>query len=292
MNKKIEDIPWIWQVNFLKKAVLGAIVCTISVYFATLPFFIKPLYESEVIVYVPLTIQSQQLNQQGIGFANQQEIDWYIQILKSNNLADSLIKRFNLTNVFEIDTSNLGTKSWLLNKLESHIRIEKTRYGSVSIKVWDTDPKRAAALANDIVEFGEIIKTRLLYPNRLEAKVHTQNLFEQKVSEVTILEQKLDSVEKFWPSKRTKKDLQYDKILKVYNLELQELILRKDAYEREKNEFDTPLPKAYILSPAIPVPNTVWPKRGLFSAFGAGIYLILLIVIEIIKRDIQEKKLQ
>jgi capsular polysaccharide biosynthesis protein len=78
--------------KIVKRALIGSIACALLVFIVTSPWLIKPLYESEVIVYVPLTILSQQLNQQGIGFASDREIDWYIQILKSNQLADSLIK--------------------------------------------------------------------------------------------------------------------------------------------------------------------------------------------------------
>lgn len=280
MAKHTEDISWIWNAGFLKRLTLGTIVCVVLVYMATLPFLIKPLYESEAIVYAPLAILSQQINQQGIGFANDREIDLYIQILKSNALTDSLIKHF------ETDTNSLAKRNRLAHLLESRIKIEKTRYGSISIKVRDHNPIRAAAMAGYIIDEGETIKKSLLLHNRKEASSYAQILVEQKAMEVANLERKLDSLMKSSPL-RAGEDLLKNKTRQVYDMELRELMVRKNQFEQVKNDFNTPLPRAYIISSALPATEPVWPKRGLFSFLGAGIFIFLLIVIEIIKRDIR-----
>jgi len=284
-----DDISWIWQAPILKNAIIGAVISALLVLLFTMPFIIKPNYESEVIVFVPLTILSQQLNQQGIGFASEKEIDWYIQILKSNHLADSLINRFNLINYYKIDTSILGAKSRLYEKLDNKIQIEKTRYGSVSVKVRDNDPNRAAALANKIIDIGEIIKKNLFYRNRLESMKYVQRLYEQTIANVTLLEIKLDSLEKHKLDNKLRNSLLFDKTFKFYNLELQELISRKDLYEREQKNFDTPLPKAYVISSAVPSQKPVSPRPKLYSVLGAGIYLFLFLTIQIIRRDIYKE---
>jgi hypothetical protein len=234
---------------------------------------------------------SQQLNQQGIGFGNDKEIDWYIQILKSNNLTDSLITRFKLSGSFKVNSNNLKEKSKLFKLIESRIIVEKTRYGAVSIKVLDNDSKRAADMANDLVDIGEIIKRKLLYNNRREALNYIQSLYEQKSAEVIVLENKLDSLEKKYQTTQLRNNLLFEKIQSLYKLEFQELISRKDIFEREKTSFDTPLPKTYIVSNAIPTHKPVWPKRWLWSIAAGGIYFFLLIVIEIIKSDLSKKQI-
>jgi len=283
MEKRAEDLSWLWQKKLLKRASLGALGCALLVFIVTMPFIIKPLHESEVIVYVPLTILSQQLNQQGIGFASDREIDWYIQILKSNQLTDSLIKKYSLLSYFKIDTSDIDSKNQLYRKMESRIIIDKTRYGSVSIRVRDNDPKRAADMANEIVILGEVIKRNLLFPNRQESMRYVTSLYNQKETEVERLQNKLDSLRE--TPHGSKSDYLYSKTLTLYNLELQELIARKGIFEREQKNFDTPLPMAYIISSAVPKSQTVWPKRGLLMGAGAGIYLLLLVAFEIVRRD-------
>jgi len=283
MEKSFEDLSWMGQKKFVKRAAWGTATCTILVFILTSSWVIKPQYESEVIIYVPLTILSQQLNQQGIGFASDREIDWYIQILKSNQLTDSLIKKYDLFTYLNIDTSKLDSKNQLYRKMDSRITIDKTRYGSVSIRVRDNDAKRAADMANDIIVFGEVIKRNLLLPNRMESMRYVKRLYQQKYSEVARLEKSLDSLIETPPG--TKKDFQYDKILAIYNLEYQELISRKGIYERERKNFETPLPTAYIISRAVPKSKAIWPKRGILMGAGAVGYLLLLVVSEIIRRD-------
>jgi len=283
MDKNLEDLSWLWQKNFVKRIIIGSVACALLVYIITSPWIIKPLHESEVIVYVPLTILSQQLNQQGIGFASDREIDWYIQILKSNQLTDSLIKRYDLINYFKIDTSDLDSKNQIYRKIESRIIIDKTRYGSVSIRVRDNDAKRAADIANEIIVLGELIKRNLLFPNRQESIRYVNSLYHQKSIEVALLEKALDSLME--TTHGIKRDYLYEKMVTLYRLEFQELIARKGLYEREQKNFDTPLPTAYVISTAVPKSQTIWPKRGLLMGAGSGIYLLLLLVFEIIRRD-------
>lgn len=283
MDKSFDDLSWLWQMKFVKRAVLGSVACAILVFVVTSAWITKPLYESEVIVYVPLTILSQQLNQQGIGFASDREIDWYIQILKSNQLTDSLIKKYDLFRYFKIDVSDFDSKNQLYRKMGSRIIIDKTRYGSVSIRVRDSDPKRAADMANDMIVLGEVIKKNLLFPNRQESMRYVTSLYNQKAAEVARLERSLDSLSN--TPQGVQKDYLYNKTLTLYNLEFQELISRKSIYEREQKNFDTPLPMAYIISSAVPKSQAIWPRRGLLTIAGTGIYLLLLVVFEIVRRD-------
>lgn len=279
MDKNKYEVFWISKVLLSKKVIFGLLICVTLVYLAASPLFTKPLYESEIIVYVPLTILSQQLNQQGIGFANSNEIDFYIQNLKSHMLLDSLIKRFSLKD------NECHPNYSVYKKLESRIDIEKTRYNSVSIKVRDSNPNKAAAMANYMVSMGELVKQQLLYPNRKEALNYSKSLFEQKNVQVSIIENEIDSIERNDASKNSKP---YIRLMSIYNQELQELITRKNQYERAQKDFNTPLPKVYIVSGAFASNKPVWPHPWMLCAIGLFGYLFIIIIIEIIKRDYKQ----
>lgn len=283
MVKKTDDLSWLWQRKLIKRAVVGAVICALLIFAFTSRWIIRPLYESEVIVYVPLTILSQQLNQQGIGFASDREIDWYIQILKSNQLTDSLIKKYDLYTYFDINPIKLDAKNQLYRKMGSRIRVDKTRYGSVSVKVRDNDPGRAAEIANDMIVLGEVIKTNLLFPNRQESMRYVTSLYDQKARDVAVLQKMLDSL--ISTGQPLQNNYLYNQTLTHYNLEFQELIARKGFYEKEQKNFDTPLPSAYVISQAVPITNPVWPRRTLLLAAGVALYLILFLVLEIIRRE-------
>jgi uncharacterized protein involved in exopolysaccharide biosynthesis len=283
MAQATEDLSWLWQRKLVKRAVVGAFACVLLIFVVTSRWIIKPLYEAEVIVYVPLTILTQQLNQQGIGFASDREIDWYIQILKSNQLTDSLIKKYDLYSYFDINSVRLEAKNQLYRIMESRIVIDKTRYGSVSVKVRDNDAKRAADMANDMIGLGEVIKKNLLFPNRQESMRYVTSLYNQKAQDVAMLQKTLDSL--INTGRPLQNDYFYNQVVTHYNMEFQELIARKGLYEREQKNFDTPLPSAYVISQAVPVTKPIWPRRGLLMAAGMALYLVIFIVIEIIRRD-------
>lgn len=259
---------------------MGAIICILLTLLVTMPFLTEPVYESEAIVYVPLVIPNQQISQQGVGFAGEHEIDAYIQILKSNILADSLLNQLG---------SGSGTpenKNQVYKKLASRIKVEKTRYGSVSIKVRDNDPKRASDLANHVIIWGESIRQNLLLPNREEALLYSRSLYDQKAEEIRVLEKAIDSLEQ--TGAVLKKAFEYEKALSAYKLEFQEYILRKNQFERAKKDFETPPPKVYVVSPAVTA-EKVWPRRGVLCVVVVLVYSMVLIVIEIIKRDFATK---
>ena len=116
---------------------------------------------------------------------------------------------------------------------------------------------------------------------------YAQNLYEQKASDILQLEKQMDSLRRLQPFVKVSDSPAYNKALKTYNLELPELVARKEMYERKKEELNTPLPGAYVISSAVPASDPVLPKRLLLIISGAAIYLLLLAVIEIFKHDMR-----
>jgi uncharacterized protein involved in exopolysaccharide biosynthesis len=73
--------------------------------------------------------------------------DLYIALLKSRTVADSLIKRFSLMQLYGKDTL-VDTRK----RLEQQTDIQAGKEGVISVAVRDRDPERAADLANGYVE--------------------------------------------------------------------------------------------------------------------------------------------
>ncbi len=73
--------------------------------------------------------------------------DLYIGMLKSRNVADNLIRRFDLKAVYD-ETLTEKTRK----ELEAKTSISSGKDGLISIDVEDVDPKRATALANGYAE--------------------------------------------------------------------------------------------------------------------------------------------
>jgi uncharacterized protein involved in exopolysaccharide biosynthesis len=289
MNTSQQGLSWLFRKRFLIMLVAGAVITGALVYLITSPRIIQPLYQSEALIYVPLTILTKQLEQQGIGFASDVEIDGHIQILQSARLRDSLIARFRLDEKMEIDKNQLGGRSKIYKLINRNIDFQKTRYNSVSIKVRDRDPEKAAAIANAVVELGDVIKEDILHANRLEVFVYTKTHFENKEQSVMDLEHRLDSLENALLTARNKQRINNElfKLRTLYSIELQELAGRKNHLETIQRGFETALPSAYVISKALPEANPVWPKRVLWTGLAVLAYILIAIVIEAIKRDVR-----
>lgn len=265
----------------------GLLIILLAAFTGTSSLFITPIYESESLIFVPLTILSKQIEQQGIGFASDREIDAHIQILESGQMRDSLIQRFGLAKVYGIDLEGTGGRSRLHSILSTHITIQKTRFGSVSVLVRDNDPVRAARIANAIVELGNNIKEDLLSANRKGALDYARTLYDSKAVDVVNLEKKIDSVSSLPGNESRTVKNQLSKLQTVYASELQELAGRKNHMEREQKSFETELPKAYVISSAIPGDRPVYPPRMLITLAAGLIYLFAVAIFIIIVRDVK-----
>jgi uncharacterized protein involved in exopolysaccharide biosynthesis len=275
--------------RFLKTLAIGVVVTGILTWLATSPFFITPLYRAEALIYVPLTIPSRQIEQQGIGFASDIEIDGHIQIFQSGRLRDSLINRFNLAEKYAVDLNETGGLSQLYDKINSRIKFEKTRYSSVSVSVKDPNPVKAAEMANEIVKLGDEIKEGILYENRRTVFIQAELHYENKASDVRNLKSRIDSFENQISERelsREENSLLFN-LKNQYSFEVQEMLSRKNHLESVKRDFNMELPKSYIVSEAIPPASPSWPPRKLITLAAIAAYIFLLVVVEIVKQDVK-----
>jgi len=281
------NISSLFTSSFLKLLAAGIMISGIMAYIATSPLFIKPMYRSEAIIYVPLTLFSQQFDQKGIGFGSNVEIDGHIQILRSTQLLDSLNKHFGLCELWNLNISEDGNKNQLYQKITSRIDISKTRYSSVSISVRDHNPERAAEMANAIVRLGDIIKEEILLENRLSAYQFARELFEQKQSEILTIEERLKKITD--EKGRQAPGFESFRQRTIYEAEIWELTTRKNQYEKLRKSLDTPLPKSYIVSSAIAAHKPSWPPRTPITIGVVLFFILAAIFIQTLRQDVQNR---
>lgn len=115
------------------------------------PAFISPLYRSSAIVY-PVNLSS---------YSIESTSDQLLQLLESNSIRDSLIKRFGLPAKYEIDTAANGGYFALYNEFNDRVEISKTRYESVQIEVVDEDPRQARDMVLEMLDQVNLLARRL-----------------------------------------------------------------------------------------------------------------------------------
>jgi uncharacterized protein involved in exopolysaccharide biosynthesis len=273
------------RIGLLKWLIIGSPLTFLIVYFVTSPVFVQPQYRAEALIYVPLAIFTQQYEQQGIGFGGSMEIDGHIQLLHSTQILDSLEVIFGFAERWDIDLNKPDGRSRLYETLRSRIKIEKTRYSSVSVTVRDADPELAASMANELIRLGDVIKEIILFENRLSAYHFALELYEQKLKEVTEMEHKMRSAD-FVP----RSDIQADRannypIRTLYEAEIWAMTELKSQYEAISKSLQTPLPGAYVISPGVPSHNPYWPQRVLLSLAAVVLFVLLTFFIEMIRLD-------
>ncbi len=273
--------------KFLKWLLIGAVGSFVLAYLLTAPFFIRPLYKAEALIFVPLTLFSQQFDQQGIGFASDAEIDGHIQMLQSTRLLDSLAARHSLDAVYDIDRSAPGGDQRQYQKMRSRIDIEKTRYNSVSVQVSDTDPTRAASMANDIAELGDVIKEDLLLENRLAAYDFARSLYEQKLKEIELLEAHLPASDTLPDAQQIQRSFGAYRDQVTYESKVWELTERRSRYETLQKSLEVPLPQSYVVSPAVEPHSASWPPRLLLAIATAMVFVVVMFAAELIRKDVQ-----
>jgi uncharacterized protein involved in exopolysaccharide biosynthesis len=135
---------------------------------AAISFSITPLFSSSVVLY-PTTnvVESQTLfGMQSTSttlFGDETATEKVLQILRSDNIKNYLITRYDLLKHYGIEEATKYKYTLLDKRMNKYIISRKTQYNSIEISVLDTDPVLAAAIANDIARqidtvFNQIVK--------------------------------------------------------------------------------------------------------------------------------------
>ncbi len=120
--------------------VLAAIAATVF----SGPFFIKPRYKSEAILY-PSNLTK---------YSDESSTEQMIQLLGSSDIRDSVIKAFNLYEHYDIDSlENKAHHSDIFRIYDQNVSVSKTEYESVDIVVYDTDPRYASDMIDSMMSY-------------------------------------------------------------------------------------------------------------------------------------------
>ena len=85
-------------------------------------------------------------------FGGEYDINRVISLSASGGLSDFVIKKFNLYQHYDIDTTDEQKEYYVKEELNDHFKILKTPEGMLRVEVTDRDKNLAAQMANDIVQ--------------------------------------------------------------------------------------------------------------------------------------------
>jgi uncharacterized protein involved in exopolysaccharide biosynthesis len=181
--------------------------------------------------------------------------DMYVGILRSRSIADAIIERFNLGEVYKVKDSN----SVVRQILKKRTAIQVTDEGIVTITVEDRSPRLAAELANAYVEELDRQNKRLFVGQAASKKIFLENRIKE-------IEQELSRIDNLLSRDAKIKEMLF------------ELLTRE--YEIAKIEEAKSMPTIQVLDKAVVPEKRSRPKRrqivmlagatGLFAAIIAA----------------------
>ena len=137
-SKNLINILLRWKMHLVVVVVAAVLL---SVFFSS-PIFITPLYKSNCMLY-PSNISP---------YSDESVTEQSVQILQSRDIRDSLVKKFNLSKHWDIDSSFKHFESTLSLQYGQRVSINKTPFDAIEIEVWDQDPIMARDLINGIID--------------------------------------------------------------------------------------------------------------------------------------------
>jgi len=175
-----------WQFRVLL-IITGLTGSVLGVVFSA-PWFITPLYESQVVFY-PATVNSISKallsdnpsdKTDVLEFGAEEQSDQLIQILYSDEIRDSIIRRFRLMEHYEIPKNAKFRYTRLNKKYDKLIQFKRTEYMSVEITVRDKDPRMAANIANTIAALLDHTKNKIQHEQVEKSFQIVQTQYESK----------------------------------------------------------------------------------------------------------------
>lgn len=143
-----------WRYQLLALVIISAVLAGIF----SGPTFITPLYDSHAIVY-PANVEP---------YSDESETEQMLQMLSSQDIVDSMVKKFNLSKHYDINPEYKYFKTALYDSYHDHVSISKTPYESVRIEVSDHNPDTAALMVSALLEFYNIKIAQLHKSKSLE----------------------------------------------------------------------------------------------------------------------------
>ncbi|MCU0359183.1 MAG: Wzz/FepE/Etk N-terminal domain-containing protein [Bacteroidia bacterium] len=137
---------------------------TCAVLSAAISFMIPKEYVSTAVVFPPASL-SLDLSTENPNFGYDIEADRLLQILQSKQIRDSVIKRYNLVEYYEIDKSERDWLSKTDKAYRKDLEFKRSTFMSIIINCQTKDPELSAGIVNYILEMADIVREKIYKQN-------------------------------------------------------------------------------------------------------------------------------
>jgi uncharacterized protein involved in exopolysaccharide biosynthesis len=251
--------------------ITGLIAAVLS---SLITLLLKPLYESEVILYPSSNITEArtllgEVSSEAALFGDDDATEKLLQIIRSEQVSEYLKARYNLASHYEIKPSQKYPNTVIAEKMEKYIRSSKTSFGSVMISVRDRDRNLACSMANDIAARADTIFNNL---QRNAAAVTLGELGRSYEMQLQLVRQYEDSL------------LMDDgtgtlRIYSTLDTETEFLGLIRGRYLEAQALSRQVMPYTLVVDRAVVAEKKIWPRRSLMVLISTASVLLLTALI-------------
>jgi hypothetical protein len=169
-----------WRIHLI---IIMAAAVLLSVLFSC-PWFIKPKYKSTAVLY-PSNL---------IPYSSETPTELMLQIFNSDDIRDTLIKKFDLVSHYDIDKDGQYYYTKVIKTFEANVDVHKTEYESVVIDIFDTDPLVACKMVKEMVNLFNKKARKLQKDKSVEVLKIAQYQLNQKQIQIDSLKKILDGL--------------------------------------------------------------------------------------------------
>ncbi|NSW45663.1 MAG: hypothetical protein HPY79_07610 [Bacteroidales bacterium] len=167
---------WLLELYRSNKRILHIVLMSAIVIFSILAIILPSEYRATVILFpasnesASHTLLSVNESSKGLSrFGETEEVEYFLQVLYSDQIKDYITKKFNLYEHYGIDTTSRYPKTKLTDKWENNISYRKTEFLSIEIEVFDKDPETAAKIANTIADYSDTLYNKIKHERAIKA---------------------------------------------------------------------------------------------------------------------------
>ena len=194
LNIVVLIVRW-WKVLLI----VGVVSALLS---AGVSMLITPRFKSSVILMptasnalsqmVMLSNNNERLD--ATQFGDDVKIDQMLQILNSREMKQHLIEKFNLAVHYDIDSNSKYWKTRLYKAVTGACQFSRTDFLGVQISVIDEDPQFAADMANEIADYYDVLKRKIIKQRTEEGFTIIQKEMEKMEETVAMLVDSMSSI--------------------------------------------------------------------------------------------------
>ncbi len=154
---------FIWR----KRLIIGMVTFLAVAASVVTSLMMTPEYRSTAIVFPAATStvsfsEQRQAKASSMDFGEEEQAEQLLQILQSSRIRNKIVAQFDLFNHYEIDSKDPNKNYKLTREYEGHFQFTRTRYGSITIDVWDRDSVLAMQMANKVVQLIDTVKNAMV----------------------------------------------------------------------------------------------------------------------------------